>query len=104
MNDNRDNLFKTITEEIEVAGQNLADEIRRLVAEGNVRRLRIRTESGDMAVELPLTVGAVAGGVVVLASPVLAVLGVLAVFAARLKVEIVRVEDVSSAQEEDRKD
>lgn len=81
---------KTWVEEIEVAGEKLVDQCKRLAAEGSVRRLRILEPDGDVAVDIPLTVGAIAGGVVVLAAPVLAILGAVAAFAAKVRVEIVR--------------
>jgi len=84
--------WKTFTEEIEVAGNQLMEEINRLLAEGNVRRLRIRSEQGDIYLDVPLTAGAVAGGVVVIAAPWLAVIAAVAGLVAKVKVEIVREE------------
>jgi phage terminase large subunit-like protein len=84
--------WKTFTEEIEVAGNQLMEEINRLLAEGNVRRLRIRSEQGDVHLDVPLTAGAVAGGVVVIAAPWLAVIAAVAGLVAKVKVEIVREE------------
>jgi hypothetical protein len=81
---------KTWTEEIEVAGGQLVERVKRLVAEGNVRRLRVRGADGSLIIEIPLTVGALAGGAVVLAAPVLAVLGALAALVASARIEIVR--------------
>ncbi len=90
--------WKTFTEEIEVAGHQLMDEVTRLVAEGNVRKLRVRSEHSDVVFEVPLTAGAVVGGVFVLAAPALAVLGALAGLLARVRIEIVRkVEDEDDA-------
>ncbi len=82
--------WQTFTEEIEVAGHQLVEEINRLVAEGNVRRIQIRSESGDVFVSIPLTAGAVAGGVVALAAPWLAVIAAIAGLVAKVKLEIVR--------------
>jgi len=81
------------TEEFDVAGERLVSEVKRLVAEGNVRRLRVVEPDGDVAVDIPLNVGVIAGGVVVLAAPVLAILGALAAFVTKLRIEVVRVED-----------
>jgi hypothetical protein len=81
---------RTITEEIEIAGSQLVEKIKELVAEGNLRQLRIKASDGDVFFEMPLTVGAVAGGVIVLAAPLLAVVGVIAAMVANVKVEIVR--------------
>lgn len=77
-------------EEIEVSGDGLVKKVKELASEGRVRRLRIVEPDGDVAVDVPLAVGAIAGGAVVLAAPVLALIGVLAGLATRLKVQIVR--------------
>jgi pimeloyl-ACP methyl ester carboxylesterase len=82
--------WETFTEEIEVAGTEVVEEINRLLAEGNVRRLKIRSERGDVFLSVPLTAGAVAGGVVVIAAPWLAVIAAIAGIASRLKLEITR--------------
>jgi hypothetical protein len=89
--DNKDR-WKTFSEEIEVAGSQLVDRVTQLLKEGNVRLLRIRSENGDVFLEIPLTIGAVTGGVVALAAPWLAVLGAIAGLLARVKIEIVRQE------------
>jgi hypothetical protein len=89
--DNKDR-WKTFSEEIEIAGSQLVDRVTELLKEGNVRLLRIRSENGDVFLEIPLTIGAVTGGVVALAAPWLAVLGAVAGLLARVKIEIVRQE------------
>src|SRR5215831_1167043 len=81
---------RTWTEEIEVLGHELVDKVKKLVAEGNVRRLIVRTPEGQVLIELPLTTGVAVGGVVTLMAPVLAALGALAALLAHAKVEIVR--------------
>ena len=81
---------RSFTEEIEIAGHQLIETIRSLLAEGNVSRVRIRAEDGRVFLEIPLTAGALAGGVVVLTAPWLAAIGAIAGLAARVKVEIVR--------------
>lgn len=92
---------KTFTEEIEVAGNQVVERVKHLVAEGNVRRLIIKNTGDDVLLEVPLTIGAVAGGALVLASPWLAALGAFAALVARVKIEIVReVEDAPVKEEE----
>lgn len=81
---------RTITEELEVAGNQVVQRVQELVAEGNVRRLIIRSTDDNVLLEVPLTVGAVAGGALVLAAPWLAALGAFAALVARVKIEIVR--------------
>lgn len=80
----------TWTEEMEVAGEELVASVKRLAAEGQVSRIRLIDSDGDIVLEMPLTIGAIAGGAVVLAAPVLAVIGALAVFVTRVKLEVVR--------------
>lgn len=81
---------KTFTEEIEVAGNQLVERVRELVEEGNVRHLRIKNADNDVYLEMPLTIGVLAGGAVALAAPWLAVLGAFAALVARVKIEVVR--------------
>ena len=82
--------WDSFTEEIEVAGNKLVEEITRLVSEGNVRKLRVRSANDDLMIEVPLTGSVVVGGVVVLAAPWLAILGGLAGVLAKVKIEVVR--------------
>src|SRR5688572_22913966 len=65
-------------EEIEVEGRQLIDRVKELIQEGNVRRLIIKDEEGKYLLEIPLTVGVVAGSILALAAPVMAALGALA--------------------------
>ncbi len=81
---------RTWTEQIDLAGDQLVATLRRLVAEGQVRRIRITEPDGDLVLEIPLTVGAIAGGAVVLAAPLLAAIGAIAALVTRVKVEIIR--------------
>ena len=90
---------KTWTEEIEIAGSELVGRIKALVAEGNVRELRVKAGGGQVIFETPLTVGVLAGGAVALAAPWLAIIGALAALVARVKIEVVREADVEAAME-----
>lgn len=84
---------KTIIEEIEVAGSQLVDKVKDLVRQGNVRQLKLWVEGGDFTLELPMTVGVIAGGALVLTAPWLAVLGVIAALVTKVKIEVERDED-----------
>jgi hypothetical protein len=81
---------KTFTEEIEVAGAQLVERVKDLAEEGNVRLLRIKGADDDVYMEMPLTIGVIAGGAVALAAPWLAVLGAFAALVARVRIEVVR--------------
>jgi hypothetical protein len=83
----------TWTENVELVGDELVAFVKRLAAEGKVQRIRVTEPDGDILVDMPLTLGAIAGGAVVLAAPLLAILGVLAAFLTKVKLEIVRSGD-----------
>ncbi|WP_223475855.1 DUF4342 domain-containing protein [Oricola indica] len=90
---------KTFTEEIEIAGDQLIEKIKAIVQEGNVRQLRLKASDGDIVLETPLTIGVVAGGVMALAAPWLAVLGVIAAMVTHVTVEVVREIDEDEADD-----
>lgn len=80
----------TWTEQIDVTGEELVTYVKRLAAEGKVKRIRIIEPDGDIALEMPLTIGAIAGGAVLIAAPLLALVGALAAFVTKVRIEIVR--------------
>src|SRR3954467_8864102 len=90
---NGNNEKRTFNEELEVAGSQLVERVKELIEEGNVRRLIIRNQDGRTLLEIPLTIGAVAGGAILMAfGPVLAAVAVIGALVAKLKIEIVREE------------
>lgn len=84
--------WNRFTEEFEIAGRNLVEEVTKLIAEGNVRKLRVRSRNDDVVIEVPMNAGVAVGGVFVLAAPWLAILGALAGVLAKVRLEVVRVE------------
>ena len=77
----------TYTESFKVASQQLVDAVKKLIHEGNVRRVSIR--HGDHVIaEFPLTVGVV--GVVL--APVLAAVAAIAAVIKECTVDVERVE------------
>jgi hypothetical protein len=95
--DTQDNKGKTtFTEEIEILGDQLVQKVKDLLAEGNVRQVRIKASDGDIVLETPLTIGVVAGGAVALAAPWLAILGVIAALVTHVTIEVVREVDEPS--------
>lgn len=89
MSEQENEKTRTWIEEIEVAGEELVARIKQLAADSKVKRVRIIEPDGDIALEIPLTYGVIGGGAVVIAAPVLAVLGALAAFVAKVRVEVV---------------
>jgi hypothetical protein len=78
---------RTFWETIETTGEQLIGKIKELIAEGNVRRVRIRQKERLIA-EFPLTIGVVG----TLLAPVLAAIGALAALLAECTIEVERVE------------
>lgn len=89
---------RTWTETIEIAGNQLVDEVKQLLKEGNVRRLIIRKPDNEVLLEIPLAAGVAVGGVVTLFAPLLAALGALAALIAQFRVEIVRTDAPESEE------
>lgn len=87
---------RTFVETIEVAGNQLVDRVTELAREGNVRRLKIIADDGDVFLETPLTIGLAVGGVVALAAPWLAILGAIAALVTKVRIEVEREEDDQS--------
>src|SRR6266478_2960729 len=73
-------------EQFKVRGQDLADKIRELIHEGNVRRIVVKDEHGHPFMEIPLTVAATG----VVAAPILAAIGALATMASKFTVVVER--------------
>src|SRR3972149_35143 len=67
-------------EEFRVDGEQLLAKVKEIIHEGNVRRIIIKNEKGEVLVELPLTIGVVGA----LLIPVWAAVGAIAALAARL--------------------
>jgi hypothetical protein len=76
--------LNTFVEEIKVFGHELADKVKSLIHEGNVRRVIIKDDHGNTFVEIPVSVAAV-GAVF---APVLAAVGALAAMAAKFTIVV----------------
>lgn len=76
---NQDNVR---VEEFKVSGDTLLEKIQELIHEGNIRRILIKTQSGQTLLEIPLTAG-IAGGVigVALFTPIAAIAAIGAIMA-----------------------
>jgi hypothetical protein len=78
---------KTVWETIETTGEQLLATVKKLIAEGNVRRVRIRQKDRVVA-EFPLTIGVV-GAVF---APVLAAIGALAALMTECSIDVEKAE------------
>lgn len=78
--------FDRFFEQFKVQANQLADKIRELIHEGNVRRIIIKDEHGHTFMEIPLTVATV-GAVL---APILAAVGAIATLVARFDIVVER--------------
>ncbi len=78
---------------ITLAGSDLMDYVKGLLAEGNIRRLIIRKPDGAQLLAVPLSAGIAVGGVLMLVAPILTALGAIAALVAKIQVEVVRRDD-----------
>ena len=85
---------RTYKETFKVAADQLLDAVKRLLHEGNVRRVVIK-QDGRTVVEFPLTVGVV--GTVL--APVLAAVGAIAAVLTECTIEVERVATDSTKQD-----
>ena len=79
-------------ERFTVSGSNLVEKVKELVRQGNIRRVRLIHDEKAL-IDIPLSVGAPAAAVVVLAAPVLAALAAIAALVTECTIEIEKVED-----------
>jgi hypothetical protein len=78
--------FEQAFEQFKVHSKDLAEKIRELIHEGNVRRIIIKDENGHTFMEIPLTVATVG----LVAAPILAAVGAIAVFVSKWDVVVER--------------
>lgn len=90
---------RTVIEEILVGGGELVARVKKLVEQGNVRRLIIKTPSGKALLDVPLTPAVAVGGTFVILAPLLAVLGTFAALLAEVRVEVVRADSGDGNQD-----
>lgn len=74
------------TEEFKVNGEDLIATVKKLIAEGNARKVIIKNEKGQTVVEFPLTIGAVGA----LVAPALAAVGAIAALVAKCTIVVER--------------
>jgi len=77
------------TEEFKVSGSDIIDTVKRVIAEGNARRIIIKGESGATLVEFPLTIGAIGA----LIAPVLAAVGAIAALVTKCTIVVEKRDD-----------
>lgn len=81
----------TTTEKFTVSGSQIVEKMKQLVHEGNIRRVRLLHE-GRTVIEIPLSIGAPAAALGILAAPVLAAIGAFAALVTECTIEVEKVE------------
>ena len=79
--------LKTTREEVQIMGEHLLTTVKKMIHEGNVRRIIIKQEEQTIA-EFPLTVGVVG----VMLAPTLAAVGAISALLNHCTIEVERIE------------
>ncbi len=79
------------SEKFIISGGELVDKVKQLIHEGNIRRVRVIHE-GKTVLEIPLSIGAPAAAIGIMAAPVLAALGAFAALVTECTIEVEKVE------------
>jgi len=84
-------------EEFKVDGDKLIAEIKKILHQGNVRRIIVKNDRGDTLIEVPLTIGVV--GAILL--PVWAALGAIAALAANFTIVVEKVVETTDTPDQE---
>ena len=76
-------------EEFTVSGEKLVSTVKKLVREGNIRRITIKNKEGKTLIEIPLTFGVVGA----LFLPTLAAIGAIAALVTECTIVVEKVEE-----------
>jgi hypothetical protein len=79
------------TEKYTISGSQLVEKIKQLIHEGNIRRVRVLHE-GRTVLEIPLSVGAPAAAITIMAAPLLAALGAFAALVTECTIEVEKID------------
>ena len=79
-------ITKENKEEFEVKGEDLLRKIKKLIKEGNIRKITIKSEEGKTLIQIPLTLGVV--GAILL--PVWAAIGAIAAIVTKATISVER--------------
>jgi len=80
---------KVRKEEFVISGEKLVSTVKKLVRQGNIRRVTIKNKEGKTLIEIPLTFGVV--GAVLL--PTLAAIGAIAALVTECTIVVEKVEE-----------
>ena len=81
----------TNTEKFTVSGSQLVEKVKQLIHEGNIRKVRLSHQE-RVVLEIPLSIGAPAAVVGILAAPVLAAVAAFAALVTECTIEVERID------------
>jgi hypothetical protein len=79
-------------EKFTVSGSQLVEKVKQIIHEGNIRRVRL-LHDGRVVLEIPLSIGAPAAAIGILAAPVLAALAAFAALVTECTIEVEKIEE-----------
>src|SRR4051812_7062989 len=91
---------RTFYEEVSVAGNQLVERLEAMIKQGNIRRLIIKDQTGKTLLEMPLTLGVVAGTTIAMMAFPLAVVGAVAAVVTKVQIIVERYENPADAEKE----
>ncbi len=81
----------TNSEKFTVSGSQLVEKVKQLIHEGNIRKVRL-LHGGRVVLEIPLSIGAPAAAIGILAAPVLAAIAAFAALVTECTIEVEKIE------------
>lgn len=93
MAENHEQEPRTWYEEFTVSGTELLDQVKKLIAEGNVRRVYIKSPEGRTLLEIPLTAGLAITAVTAALAPALVAVGAIAAMLTQVTLGVERPVD-----------
>jgi hypothetical protein len=85
------------TEKYTVSGDELLVKIKKLIHEGNIRRVKV-IQGGRTVFEIPLTIGAPAAALGIMIAPVLAAIGAFAALVTECTIEVEKSDTTDKTQ------
>ena len=75
-----------MNETVKVKGEELLSVVKKIIKEGNTRRIIIKNTEGNVFLEIPVTLGIIG----VVGAPIFAAVGALAALVADFSIEVIR--------------
>ena len=79
------------SEKFTISGDKVVEKVKQLIYEGNIRRVRV-IHDGKTVFEIPLSIGAPAAAIGIIAAPILAALGAFAALVTECTIEVEKIE------------